>query len=123
VRDCDRVGRLGGDEFLVICPGVHSSAEAATIAERIAMAMKATVDVGAEEVELQASVGVAWTTDTLDADTFIAQADSAMYESKRTGAKGIRIFVPKSNEAEPCDLGSRSVGEAVAQPFEHRIEA
>jgi diguanylate cyclase (GGDEF)-like protein len=92
VRDCDYIGRLGGDEFLVICPGVDSSVQAVSVAERIATALKATVDVGPGEVELRASVGVAWTTEALHADTLIAQADSAMYESKRTQRKGVTLF-------------------------------
>ena len=92
VRDCDHIGRLGGDEFLVICPGVRSSAQAVQIAERIAAAITDTVDVGPGAVELRASLGVAWTTEALDADTLIAQADSAMYESKRTGRTGVRLF-------------------------------
>jgi len=92
VRDCDHIGRLGGDEFLVICPGVTSSAQAVRIAERIAAAITDTVDVGPGAVELRASLGVAWTTEALDADTLIAQADSAMYESKRTGRTGVTLF-------------------------------
>ena len=96
VRDCDHIGRLGGDEFLVICPGVKSSAQATRIAERIAATISATVDVGPGSVELRASVGVAWTTEALDADTFIAQADSAMYESKRAGRTGVTLFAAAS---------------------------
>jgi diguanylate cyclase (GGDEF)-like protein/PAS domain S-box-containing protein len=92
VRDCDHIGRLGGDEFLVICPGVANAALAVRIADRIAAALEATVDVGPGEVQLRASVGVAWTSESLNPDTFIAQADSAMYESKRTGRKAVTLF-------------------------------
>ncbi len=98
VRDGDDIGRLGGDEFLVICPRVDSSELAVTIAERIAAVTTATVDVGPATVELRTSVGVAWTTEALDADAFIAQADSAMYESKRTGRQGVSLFTASSRE-------------------------
>ena len=94
VRECDRIGRFGGDEFIVICPRVEGSAQAVTIAERVASALTATVQVGPGIVELRTSVGVAWSTEALDADTFIAQADSAMYESKRTRRKGVTLFTP-----------------------------
>ena len=63
---------------------------------RTAAAMTATVDVGPGTVELQASVGVSWTSEALDADTFIAQADGAMYESKRLGHKVVSLFVPRA---------------------------
>jgi diguanylate cyclase (GGDEF)-like protein/PAS domain S-box-containing protein len=101
VRDCDQVGRLGGDEFLVICPGVKSSAQAIRLADRVAAAITATIDVGPVAVELRASVGVAWTTEALDADMFIARADSAMYESKRTHGGGVTLFTPSSDDASP----------------------
>jgi diguanylate cyclase (GGDEF)-like protein len=99
VRDCDQIGRMGGDEFLVVCPGVDSSALAVTIAERIATAMTTTVDLGLGPVGLRASVGVAWTAEALHPDTFIAQADSAMYESKRTGCDGVTLFTPNCQPA------------------------
>jgi diguanylate cyclase (GGDEF)-like protein/PAS domain S-box-containing protein len=95
-RRGDAVGRLGGDEFLVICPRVESSAQAFRIAERIAAATEAMIDVGDGEVELRTSVGVAWTTEAIDADAFLAQADSAMYQSKRTRRRGVTLFAADS---------------------------
>jgi diguanylate cyclase (GGDEF)-like protein len=92
LRDGDHVGRFGGDEFLVICPGVDSAAQAREIAERIAVVLTTTVDIGSRQVQLRASVGVAWTTQHLEADTLIAWADSAMYESKRLGAPAVTLF-------------------------------
>ena len=91
-RKLDAVGRVGGDEFLVICPRVESSAQAVRIAERVAAATMATVDVGPGVVELRTSVGVAWTAGALSADALLAQADSAMYESKRSGHEGVTLF-------------------------------
>jgi PleD family two-component response regulator len=71
---------------------VESPAHAIRVAERIAAATMATIDVGPGVVELRTSVGVAWTTDPLDAEVFVAQADSAMYESKRTGNRVVSLF-------------------------------
>jgi PleD family two-component response regulator len=50
------------------------------------------IDVGTALVELRTSVGVAWTAEALDADAFLAQADSAMYQSKRTSRNGVTLF-------------------------------
>jgi diguanylate cyclase (GGDEF)-like protein len=91
-RKGDTVGRVGGDEFIVICPRVQSSAQAIKVAERVAAATSALIDVGTIEIELRTSVGVAWTADALDADAFLAQADAAMYQSKRTSRKGVTLF-------------------------------
>ena len=104
-RKGDAVGRLGGDEFLVICPRVESSAQAVRIAERVAAATEATIDVGTGVVELRTSVGVAWTKEAIDADAFLAQADSAMYESKRTRRKGVTLFVTDSHAVSPLVPG------------------
>jgi diguanylate cyclase (GGDEF)-like protein len=92
LREGDHVGRFGGDEFLVICPGVDSADQAREIAERIAIVLTSTVDIESRPVQLRASVGVAWTAESLKADTLIAWADSAMYESKRLGLPAVTLF-------------------------------
>jgi diguanylate cyclase (GGDEF)-like protein/PAS domain S-box-containing protein len=99
IREGDQLGRLGGDEFLVVCPDVANPDQACEIAVRIANALRATVDLGSGPVELRASVGVAWTSDALDADTLIARADSAMYESKRLGAQGVTLFAGRRSNS------------------------
>jgi diguanylate cyclase (GGDEF)-like protein/PAS domain S-box-containing protein len=92
MRGADQLGRLGGDEFLAICPAVDSAAHAMEIAARLAGVLDVTVDIGSISVDLRASVGVAWTTDPIDADSLIAQADSAMYSSKRSGSRRATLF-------------------------------
>jgi diguanylate cyclase (GGDEF)-like protein/PAS domain S-box-containing protein len=83
-RDSDSVGRIGGDEFLVVCPGVESAEAAVQIAGRIAAAIRQPADVGSTTLDLCCSIGVAWSGDPdSSVDTIIAQADAAMYESKR----------------------------------------
>ena len=101
-RKGDTVGRVGGDEFIVICPCVQSPAQAIKVAERVAAATTATVDVGTAVVELRTSVGVAWTAEALDADAFIARADSAMYESKRMSREGVTLFAAAGSGASPA---------------------
>lgn len=91
-RRADIVGRVGGDEFIVICPRVLNSAQAIRVAERVAAATSTVVDVGVAPVQLRTSVGVAWTAGAIDADAFLAQADSAMYQSKRGTRKGVTLF-------------------------------
>jgi diguanylate cyclase (GGDEF)-like protein len=82
---CDVVGRLGGDEFLVVLCHEHSgdgNAVATRINESLA---RRSLSVGDCVVPLRASVGVALT--RCDADTdpmeLVRLADVAMYEAKR----------------------------------------
>ncbi len=85
VRDRDSVGRIGGDEFIVVCPGVQTRTLALQVAERIATSLLRPVTVGGTAMNLQASIGVARGGSALDADRLVAQADEAMYASKREG--------------------------------------
>ena len=109
LRTGDYVGRLGGDEFLVVCPRVHSSALAVEIGTRISAALTTSVHIGAETVRLRASVGVVWTMELLDTDTLIARADSAMYESKRLGKHGVTLFADPVLEDGSHAVGHRDV--------------
>jgi diguanylate cyclase (GGDEF)-like protein/PAS domain S-box-containing protein len=85
-RSTDVVGRIGGDEFLVVCQDVRDEATAVALAERIAAGMRTTRVEGAG-VELAASFGVAWSEKgVVDADDLVQRSDEAMYASKREGA-------------------------------------
>jgi len=84
VREGDEVGRWGGDEFVVICPG--ASANAVTrIATHVADAVASeAVTLGGQSVQLSVSIGCAVST-TDDAAGLIAAADEAMYRTKVGG--------------------------------------
>ncbi len=80
VRREDRVGRLGGDEFLVLCPGLDELS-ARRLARRIAVA---AAEGPGGRTEIRASVGVTWSQGTsLDAEALLARADREMYAVKR----------------------------------------
>jgi diguanylate cyclase (GGDEF)-like protein/PAS domain S-box-containing protein len=82
VRDTDLVGRIGGDEFLVVCPDIGGPDAAMRLAERIADAVQHAK--GSEQIECRVSIGVAWSAGSgTSADALVAMADRAMYESKR----------------------------------------
>jgi diguanylate cyclase (GGDEF)-like protein/PAS domain S-box-containing protein len=92
-REGDVVGRFGGDEFLVICPGVADGQAALQIAERLAASLREPTDFDGEPLVPDASVGVAWSpTGVVTADALIARADMAMYAAKsgHTGAPVLR---------------------------------
>lgn len=95
VRGTDVVGRLGGDEFLVVCPRLNTGTELVAIAERIVDSFQSPVELsGAGRVGLRASIGVALSDEGDDADTLVANADVAMYESKRQGSAPV-VYAPR----------------------------
>jgi diguanylate cyclase (GGDEF)-like protein/PAS domain S-box-containing protein len=100
MRSSDALGRLGGDEFLIVLGGVCGRAVAMEAAKRISHALRGICELPAGSIELCASVGVAVAEASVGAEELIEQADTAMYRSKerrlgipvlaRSGALAIR---------------------------------
>jgi diguanylate cyclase (GGDEF)-like protein/PAS domain S-box-containing protein len=83
MRSSDELGRLGGDEFLIVLRGVRGRMVAMEAAKRISDALRGTCALPCGNVELCASVGVAYVGEmSLSAEELIEQADIAMYRSK-----------------------------------------
>jgi diguanylate cyclase (GGDEF)-like protein len=87
IRSGDLLGRIGGDEFAVICPRVASPMEAADLAARLGGAVHGDVWVADNRVRLAASVGlVVSRPGEDDAEALLGRADAAMYAVKRERA-------------------------------------
>ncbi len=84
LRPYDSVGRFGGEEFLVVMPGV-SSAELGELLERLrGAASQAPFTADARDLAVTVSLGGAvYTGGSMDA--LIARADDALYEAKARG--------------------------------------
>jgi diguanylate cyclase (GGDEF)-like protein/PAS domain S-box-containing protein len=87
LRPSDRVGRLGGDEFLVLLPGVNDPAVARRIADRVLAALAAPWP-PYDDCTITGSIGIATTTSNRETvDELVRRADGAMYEAKRLGRR------------------------------------
>jgi diguanylate cyclase (GGDEF)-like protein/PAS domain S-box-containing protein len=85
-RESDVIGRLGGDEFLIVLRDVPSSRVAMQVAERISMTVCGSFELSGGEADLRASIGVACAEHgTVTAEELVRQADAAMYRSKSDG--------------------------------------
>jgi len=84
VREKDAVGRLGGDEFLVVCPAVGGPGEAMAVADSVRESVTGVVRLGTTTLEVRVSLGVACAVAGTTADAVVARADAAMYEAKRS---------------------------------------
>ncbi len=92
VRRGDTVGRFGGDEFLVVCPGLEDREEALEVAARVERALGVPYPHAGDEVLVSASVGVAFAGERADADDLVADADTAMYRAKELGKRRYEVF-------------------------------
>jgi len=93
VRPGDTVGRLAGDEFVILCEHVDSPAMLSSLAERILDAAKQAVPYGTDKLFVTASIGIAaGHGSTHTADDLVRAADTAMYFVKGSGRAGWRFF-------------------------------
>lgn len=87
------VGRLAGDEFTMFFPSLASRDAAPRIARAIQFALGERFDLGGQQIELGASIGVAYYPehgDTLSA--LLRSADIAMYHAKDKGRGRMELF-------------------------------
>jgi diguanylate cyclase (GGDEF)-like protein/PAS domain S-box-containing protein len=85
VRRRDRAGRLGGDEFLVVCPDVADQAELDAVARRIEAALGEGVVFEGAVIQVAASLGLALVaTGSVSVEQAVDLADKAMYAVKGT---------------------------------------
>src|SRR6202050_5515448 len=82
-REYDYVARMGGDEFVVIAPGLAADAAAKKVEQIRPLARQAGLDVCGEEI-LSLSVGMAVSPeDGNDAEQLLTEADRRMYLEKQ----------------------------------------
>jgi diguanylate cyclase (GGDEF)-like protein/PAS domain S-box-containing protein len=85
VRAGDIVGRLGGDEFLVLCRQLGNAEQGLEVAGRIQRSLSEPFPLTSGTVRARASIGACYSAGSATADALVDQADAAMYESKRQG--------------------------------------
>lgn len=90
-RNGDLVGRIGGEEFVMLLPGANAAA-AMRAAERIRAAIELESLASENEVSVTVSVGVASLQDGLTGEMLLNLADMALYNAKAAGRNVIRLF-------------------------------
>jgi len=87
------VGRLGGDEFIVVITGNNVSTTATSMAERILESVCRPYTVEDYQLHSGASIGIAiYPADGNSAETLMKHADAAMYHAKNRGRNTFEFF-------------------------------
>ncbi|HEV7678718.1 MAG TPA: EAL domain-containing protein [Candidatus Dormibacteraeota bacterium] len=91
VRASDTVGRLSGDQFILLCEELRTPERAARIAEKIMARLSEPLVIAKREISLSASIGIAMVPASSSAEQLISEADAAMHRAKRRGHGGYEL--------------------------------
>ncbi len=93
VREADQVGRLGGDEFIIVLTEVRSDDDAARVARVCGRRLARPYMIRGLKLHTTPSIGISvFPRDGQNIEMLIQHADAAMYEAKRAGRNTFRFF-------------------------------
>jgi diguanylate cyclase (GGDEF)-like protein len=91
--DRDRLIRFGGDEFVLLCPGLNGAAAAEKVAHRAIAIIEQPFTLGEESMRISASIGVALAEHRgIKPEDVLRDADVAMYQAKAQGQGQVVTF-------------------------------
>ena len=99
VRRSDLVARIGGDEFVVLCPGEGHVDALEALCRRLIQAVTEPITLNGQPVRVGLSVGVATAPrDGHDPEDLLRKSDLALYQAKAEGRGTYRFFTPAMDE-------------------------
>lgn len=81
------VARYAGDEFVIIDPAPATAEHAARFAKEMVSVIETPFGLGADQIAISASIGVAFGDITDDPDDVLRDADTAMYDAKHSESR------------------------------------
>jgi diguanylate cyclase (GGDEF)-like protein/PAS domain S-box-containing protein len=98
LREGDVIGRMGGDEFVVLIEEFGEAGQVAEVAKKLLDTVERPFTLQGRECRVTASLGISiYPDDGKDADTLIKNADMAMYLVKQQGKSSYRFYSPQMN--------------------------
>lgn len=99
LRKSDTLGRLGGDEFIVIMEHIEESSDCEKLAQSLLDVLDEPLIIGNHEILPSASIGISvYPHDSTKRQVLIQKADTAMYAAKGEGRKRYAFYKPQMTE-------------------------
>ncbi|SHI80527.1 diguanylate cyclase (GGDEF) domain-containing protein [Roseomonas rosea] len=101
LRATDTLARIGGDEFVLVAPGLDAPEQLAAFAGRLLAVMEEPVPIASDHRSVGVSIGAAiMPPGRFDGrpEALLQDADLALYQAKAEGGSCLRVFEPAMDE-------------------------
>ncbi len=107
LRESDLLGRLGGDEFIVVAEALHDGPRnAMELTDKLLMQMRRPFLVGDQSLTMGFSAGISlYPGDGDTPESLIANADAAMYQAKEQGRYRAALYQGPTPVPAPASDG------------------
>ncbi len=115
VRRHDPIGRMGGDEFIVVLPDITAAAQVELVAHKLLAALKPAVRIGTIDLQIGISIGISLSPhDGSGAGELLSQAVMAMDRTKENGRNHYTWYTPALHERFEQEANlARDLGQAL----------
>lgn len=93
IRANDTVGRIGGDEFILLLSNLENIDEYQIVLQRLIDEINKPIQISNAQVQVGASIGVTlYPTDNSEPDLLLRHSDQAMYQAKNQGRNRVCLY-------------------------------
>ena len=122
LRESDTVGRVGGNEFVVILLAMNAAADAAAVSKKALEVLAAPFKIAEHELHLTASIGIAIAPDDgEDAQELLKNAAAALHQAKNDGRNQFCFFQAEMNQRAQRDMQIDNGLHRAAEKFDFEL--